>query len=80
MEALKKFFPYSFTKKNDVVALVINILIQLVVGAVAGVLIGVLAKIPIDPKIAAAIDKGEVENLTGLWLADAAKEIETQLP
>jgi len=40
----------------------------------------VLAKIPIDPKIAAAIDKGEVENLTGLWLADAAKEIETKLP
>ena len=40
----------------------------------------VLAKIPIDSKIAAAIDKGEVENLTGLWLAEAAKEIETQLP
>ena len=40
----------------------------------------VLAKIPIDPKIAAAIDKGEVENLTGLWLAEAVKEIETQLP
>ena len=40
----------------------------------------VLAKIPIDPKIAAAIDSGAVENLTGLWLADAAKEIETQLP
>jgi len=40
----------------------------------------VLAKIPIDPKIAAAIDGGAVENLTGLWLAEAAKEIETQLP
>ena len=40
----------------------------------------VLAKIPIDPKIAAAIDSGAVENLTGLWLADAAKEIEVQLP
>ena len=40
----------------------------------------VLAKIPIDPKIATAIDNGAVENLTGLWLAEAAKEIETQLP
>ena len=53
MEALKKFFPFSFAKKNDVTALVISILIQLAVGVVAGVLIGVLAKIPIVGIIAA---------------------------
>ena len=47
METLKKIFPFSFTEKKDVAALIINILIQLVVGIGAGVLIGILARIPI---------------------------------
>lgn len=42
--------------------------------------IPVLAKIPVDTKIANAIDKGQVESLTGLWLADAIKTIEKELP
>ena len=47
IEALKKLFPFSFTKKDGIAALIINILIYLVVGAVAGFLIGILAGIPI---------------------------------
>ena len=47
METLKKLFPYSFKKKGDVGALIVNILIQLLIGAVATVLISILAKLPI---------------------------------
>lgn len=47
MDTLKKFFPFSFTKKDDLAALIINIVIHVLVGAVIGILIGVLAKIPI---------------------------------
>ncbi len=41
--------------------------------------IPLLARVPIAPEIAAAIDGGNVENLTGLWLAEAAKVIEKDL-
>lgn len=47
MDLLKKIFPFSFSEKKDVAALIINILIQLVVAIIAGVLIGVLAAIPV---------------------------------
>ena len=47
METLKKLFPYSFKSKNDVGALIVNILIQFLICAVAGVLIGICAKLPI---------------------------------
>lgn len=47
MDMLKKFFPYSFAPKKDVVALVINIIIYLVVGALAGIAIGLVSIIPI---------------------------------
>jgi uncharacterized membrane protein AbrB (regulator of aidB expression) len=47
MELLKKIFPFSFTKKDGIAALIINILIYLVVGIVVGFLIGILAKIPV---------------------------------
>lgn len=46
MEMLKKYFPYSFKKKKDVAALVINIILYVVVGFVAGVLIALLSIIP----------------------------------
>ena len=48
MDMLKKFFPFSFKEKNDVTALVINVIIYVVVGAVVGLRIGLLAKIPLD--------------------------------
>lgn len=47
MENLKKAFPMSFKEKNDVGALVINILIHLVIGVIATTLLGFLAGIPI---------------------------------
>ncbi len=40
----------------------------------------VLAKLPIDPKIAAAIDAGDVENLEGDWLDSVAELIEKEMP
>ena len=39
MNTLKKFFPFAFTKKADLVALIINIVVHLVVGFVLGYLI-----------------------------------------
>jgi len=47
METLKKFFPFSFTEKKDVAALVINIIIFVVIGVVIGVVMGLLGKIPV---------------------------------
>lgn len=47
MELLKKYFPYSFTEKKDVVALVINVLLYLVVGALIGLVIKIFAFVPI---------------------------------
>lgn len=39
----------------------------------------VLGKLPIDPKIAAACDKGVIELFDGNWLDDTAKELEKLL-
>lgn len=47
MDALKKYFPFSFTEKKDVVALVINVILYLIVGALIGIIIKLLAWIPI---------------------------------
>ena len=47
MEMLKKFFPFSFVEKKDVVALIINIIIQIVLSAVIGLIISICAKIPV---------------------------------
>ena len=47
MDLLKTFFPFSFTAKKDVVALVVNVIIYLLVGAVAGIAIAILSKLPI---------------------------------
>jgi hypothetical protein len=46
METLKKLFPYSFKEKNDVAALVLNIIAFIVAGFVIGVIISLLARIP----------------------------------
>ncbi|MBP5184258.1 MAG: Mrp/NBP35 family ATP-binding protein [Lachnospiraceae bacterium] len=42
--------------------------------------IPVLARIPIDPAIAASVDAGSVEKLEGGWLDEAADTIERELP
>ena len=47
MDMLKKYFPYSFTEKKDVAALIINIIAYVVVGAVIGAVIGFLSGIPL---------------------------------
>ncbi len=41
MELLKKLFPFSFKKSEDVANLVISIIIYAVIGLVAGAIIGV---------------------------------------
>ena len=47
MDMLKKFFPFSFKAKNNVAALVINLILYIVIGAVIGIVIGLLAAIPL---------------------------------
>lgn len=47
MELLKTIFPYSFQPKQDIAALVINIVLYLAVGLVAALLIGLLNKIAV---------------------------------
>ena len=47
MDMLKKYFPYSFTEKKDVAALIINIIAYVIVGAVIGAVIGFLSGIPL---------------------------------
>ncbi len=39
--------------------------------------IDVLGRLPIDPKLAAACDKGMIESFEGDWLEEAAKKLET---
>lgn len=47
MQLLKTLFPFSFQPKQDVAALVINIVIYLAVGLIAALLIGILSKIAV---------------------------------
>lgn len=47
MDMLKKYFPFSFGEKKDIIALVINIIIYLVVGFLAVAIIGLLKSIPV---------------------------------
>ena len=46
MDTLKKLFPFSFKEKNDLAALIVNILVYIVIGALVGCLIGILAGVP----------------------------------
>lgn len=63
MELLKKYFPFAFTEKKDVAALVIMAIIHVVADAVIGVVIGLLAKIPV---LGALI--GVLGGLIGLYI------------
>ena len=47
MDALKKYFPYSFKEKKDVAALEINIIVYIVVAAVIGILLKLVGWIPV---------------------------------
>lgn len=47
MDLLKKFFPFSFITKKDVVALVVNIVIYLAVGVLIGFAIKLVSIIPL---------------------------------
>jgi len=47
MDLLKKLFPFSFSEKKDIAALIITIIIYVVVGAIFAALIGLLANINI---------------------------------
>lgn len=46
MDALKKFFPYSFGAKS-VVNMLVKILLYIIVGAIIGAVIGIFGKIPL---------------------------------
>ena len=47
MDALKKLFPYSFTKKKSLGDLIVNIIVYLLVGVLGAALIGLLGGIPL---------------------------------
>lgn len=47
MKTLKKFFPYSFTKKKSLGDLIVNIIVYLLAGVLGGILIGLLGGIPV---------------------------------
>ncbi len=47
MEMLRKFFPYSFAKKDGFTGLVINLIVYIVAGAIASVVIWLGTLIPI---------------------------------
>ena len=63
METLKKIFPFSFTAKKDVAALVINILIYIALDVVIGFVIKILAGIPLI-----GIIFGLLGSIIGLYL------------
>lgn len=47
MSILRKIWPYSFTAKRNVVALIIAIALHLVGEVVAGLVIGLLSQVPV---------------------------------
>lgn len=55
MDMLKKFFPFSFTAKNDVTALVVNIVIHLIAGVLIGFAIKLISIIPLIGFIAGLV-------------------------
>lgn len=63
MDILKKIFPYSFKVKDDIKALISNIVVYAAIGFVAGVVIGILAGVP-GVKLLAGLVGGLVELYT----------------
>ncbi len=47
MDILKKIWPYSFTAKKDIAALIIAIVIHIVGGVIIGFLVSLLTSIPL---------------------------------
>ncbi len=44
---LKKYFPFSFTEKKDVMAVIINVVLHIVASWIIGILLGILSLIPV---------------------------------
>ena len=57
METLRKIFPYSFKEKNDIGALIINILIHVVLGTILKFVLGICIIIPVIGLIASLLSK-----------------------
>ncbi len=62
MDILKKIWPFSFTAKKDIAALIISLVVHVVASIVIGFVIGILAKIPVVGVIV-----GLVGGLVGLY-------------
>ena len=43
----KKYFPFSFTEKKDVTAVVINVVLHIVASWIIGILLGILRLVPV---------------------------------
>lgn len=47
MDTLRNLFPFSFTEKKDVKAVVVNVILHIVAGWIAGIVIGIAGLIPV---------------------------------
>ncbi|MBQ7888367.1 MAG: hypothetical protein IJ356_01255 [Erysipelotrichaceae bacterium] len=47
MEMLKKYFPFSFTEKKDIAAVIVNVLLHIVAGWVIGIVLGIAGILPV---------------------------------
>ena len=47
MEQMKKYFPFSFTEKKDVMALVVNVVLHIAASWIIAILLGILGLIPV---------------------------------
>ncbi len=63
MSILETIFPFSFSRKKNVIALIINIVIYLVVGAVIGWVLSLLAGLPLIGTVV-----GWLGWITGLYI------------
>ena len=47
MKSLKIYFPFAFTEKKDIMALVVNVVLHIVAGWAAGIVLGIIGILPI---------------------------------
>ena len=47
MKSLKIYFPFAFTEKKDIMALVVNVILHIVAGWAAGIVLGIIGVLPV---------------------------------
>ncbi|MBR5290016.1 MAG: hypothetical protein IKU28_03370 [Erysipelotrichaceae bacterium] len=52
MKSFKKYFPFAFTEKKDIAAVVVNVVLHIVAGWIAGIVLGIVGFLPVIGLIA----------------------------